>query len=128
VDKKRLKEIPLFAELSDDDLDVISAFGEEKSFGEGEVLVREGDFSYELMVIEEGSAAVERGGDSVAELGPGDFFGEAGVVSNQMRAATVRATSSMRVLALTTFDFKRMRKMPGVMEAVESAISARATN
>src|SRR4051794_40866345 len=116
MDKARLKAIPLFANLDDHDLGVIATFANEQSVSEGDVLVREGDFSYELMAIEEGSAEVRRGPDTVATLGPGDFFGEMGVLRNEMRNATIVATSSMRVVTLTTWELRRMRKMPGVME------------
>ena len=61
---------------------------------EGETLVREGDFSYELMAIEEGTATVKRGDQTIAELGPGDFFGEIGVLKNEMRDATVVAKTA----------------------------------
>jgi cAMP-dependent protein kinase regulator len=127
VDTARLKEIPLFADLSDEDLEVITAFAEEKSVSEGDTLVREGDFSDQLIAIEEGTADVERDGETVASLGPGDFFGEVGVMANQMRAATVRATSGMRLLTLDNFALKRMRNMPGVMETIEQTIEARSS-
>jgi CRP/FNR family cyclic AMP-dependent transcriptional regulator len=127
VDTARLKEIPLFADLSDEDLEVITAFAEEKSVSEGDTLVREGDFSDQLIAIEEGTADVERDGETVASLGPGDFFGEVGVMANQMRAATVRAPAGMRLLTLDNFALKRMRNMPGVMETIEQTIEARSS-
>lgn len=128
MDKTRLKGMPLFADLNDDDLQVIATFAGETSVSDGEVLVREGDFSYDLIAIEEGSADVRRGEEVVATLGPGDFFGEIGVMTNQMRAATVVATSGMRLVTLSTWDLKRMRKMPGVMDTIEEAIKARAAS
>jgi cAMP-dependent protein kinase regulator len=125
MDKARLKAIPLFANLDDHDLGVIATFADETSVSEGDVLVREGDFSYELMAIEEGTADVRRGSETVATLGPGDFFGEMGVVNNEMRTATIVATSSMRLVTLTTWELKRMRNMPGVMEKINEVIEAR---
>jgi CRP/FNR family cyclic AMP-dependent transcriptional regulator len=125
MDKARLKAIPLFANLDDHDLGVIATFADETSVSEGDVLVREGDFSYELMAIEEGTADVRRGSETVATLGPGDFFGEMGVVNNEMRTATIVATSAMRLITLTTWELKRMRNMPGVMEKINEAIAAR---
>jgi cAMP-dependent protein kinase regulator len=125
MDKARLKAIPLFANLDDHDLGVIATFADETSVSEGDVLVREGDFSYELMAIEEGTADVRRGSETVATLGPGDFFGEMGVVNNEMRTATIVASSSMRLITLTTWELKRMRNMPGVMEKINEAIAAR---
>ena len=67
MDKARLKAIPLFANLDDHDLQVIATFANETSVSEGDVLVREGDFSYELMAIEEGTAEVRRGDEILAD-------------------------------------------------------------
>ena len=89
MDKSRLKAIPLFANLDDHDLQVSATCANETSVSEGDVLVREGDFSYELMAIEEGQAEVRRGDTVVATLGPGDFFGEMGVLKNELRTATI---------------------------------------
>ena len=126
MDKARLRKIPLFGGLEDDDLEVVTTFADERSVSEGEVLVREGDFSWDLIAIEEGTAEVQRGGETVATLGPGDFFGEVGVLENQMRAATVVATSPMRLVTLDSFDVKRLRKMSSAMKAIEDAIAQRA--
>jgi len=125
MDKARLKAIPLFESLDDHDLQVIATFANETSASEGEVLVREGDFSYELMAIEDGTADVRRDGEVINTLGPGDFFGEIGWLKNELRSATIVATSSMRLVTLSTWELRRMRKMPGVMEKIEEAIAAR---
>jgi CRP/FNR family cyclic AMP-dependent transcriptional regulator len=125
MDKGRLKAIPLFANLDDHDLQVIATFANETSVSEGDVLVREGDFSYELMAIEEGQAEVRRGDTVVATLGPGDFFGEMGVLKNELRTATITATTAMRLITLTTWELKRMRNMPGVMDKINETIAAR---
>ncbi|MEA2295208.1 MAG: family transcriptional regulator, cyclic receptor protein [Solirubrobacteraceae bacterium] len=125
MDKSRLKAIPLFANLDDHDLQVIATFANETSVSEGDVLVREGDFSYELMAIEEGQAEVRRGDEVVATLGPGDFFGEMGVLKNELRTATIVASTPMRLITLTTWELKRMRNMPGVMDKINEVIASR---
>ena len=125
MDAMRLKSIPLFEEVGDEELRQIAPFAQEVSVEAGKVLLREGDFSYELMAIEEGTAAVQKDGQTLAELGPGDFFGEMGVLQNEMRTATVVATSPMRLVTLTTWEIKRMRSMPGVMDKLNEVIAAR---
>ena len=125
MDKARLKAIRLFAELDDADLQKISAFADERSVSEGDTIVREGDYSDDLIAIEEGTAAVKRGSETIAELGPGDFFGEIGVLKNEMRAATVVATSPMRLITLDHFSVKRLRDMPGVMETINKTAQTR---
>jgi len=125
MDKARLKAIPLFADLDDHDRQVIATFADELSVPAGEVVVREGDFSYELMAIEEGTADVLHDGETIRTLGPGDFFGEIGWLGNRLRSATIVASSPMRLVTLTTWELRRIRKMPGVMEKINEAIAAR---
>ena len=126
MDASRLKSIPLFAEVGDEELSQIAPFANEVSVEEGKVLVREGDFSYELMAIEEGSAEVTRGGEHVADLGPGDFFGEMGLLERTLRNATVRAASPLRLITLTGWDLKRVeRAAPEAIERVRSALEER---
>ncbi|CAN5803826.1 hypothetical protein BH24ACT25_BH24ACT25_10040 [soil metagenome] len=126
MDPARLKSIRLFEQLSDEQLRSIAPFADETSVPEGEQLVREGDFSYELIGIEEGTAQVTRGGDPVADLGPGDFFGEIGVMERGLRTATVVATSPMRLITLTRWELRRMEKeMPEALEEIRRAADER---
>ena len=121
-----MKALPLFEGVSDEDLDKISPFVSEVSVSEGKHLVDEGGYAYDLFVIVEGTAQVIVGGDVVAELGRGDFFGEAGVLEKQQRNATVVAKSRMRLVTLTGWDLRRMRKQLGpVVEKLEQAIQQR---
>ncbi len=80
MDTSRLKSLPLFESVSDEDLEKIAPFVSEVSVSEGKHLVDEGDYAYEFMAIEEGTAEVRRGDEKLAELGPGDFFGEMGLL------------------------------------------------
>ena len=126
MDASRLRSIPLFAEVGDEELRQIAPFANEVLVEEGKVLLREGDFSYELMAIEEGSAEVTRGGEHVADLGPGDFFGEMGLLERTLRNATVTATSPIRLITLTGWDLKRVeRAAPEAIERVRSALEER---
>jgi len=65
LDAARLKRIPVFADLDDDALSKIAALAAEVSVPEGKELVREGDYSYDVLAIEEGTARVERRGEHV---------------------------------------------------------------
>ena len=110
MDPSRLKSIKLFQNIPDEALREIATFADEVSVEEGKHLVDEGDYSYEFMAIEEGTAKVMREGEEVAELGTGDFFGEAGLIEKDRRNATVVATSPVRLITLTGWDLKRMEK------------------
>ncbi|HZN89045.1 MAG TPA: cyclic nucleotide-binding domain-containing protein [Thermoleophilaceae bacterium] len=126
MDSGRLKSIPLFEDIEDSELAQIATFAQEVSVEAGRNLVREGDFSYEFMVIEEGEAEVTREGQHVADLGPGDFFGEMGLLERTLRNATVTAKTPMLVVTLTGWDLKRMeRSVPQAVERVRQTLESR---
>jgi CRP-like cAMP-binding protein len=108
MDPDRLKTIPLFSSLSDKALDTLSVFSSETSVSTGKRLVHEGDYSYDLIVIETGTADVIKGGEVIGSLGPGDVFGEMGMLSGSKRMADVVATSSMSLITLSKWDLKRI--------------------
>ena|SRR5437660_1671541 len=108
MDPDHLKTIPLFSSLSDRALDTVSVFASETSVSTGKRLVQEGDYSYDLIVIETGTADVIKGGEVIGSLGPGDVFGEMGMLSGGKRTADVIATSSMRLITLSKWDLKRI--------------------
>ncbi|HEX2015234.1 MAG TPA: cyclic nucleotide-binding domain-containing protein [Solirubrobacteraceae bacterium] len=126
MDTQGLKAIPLFASLSDDALRALSASARELTVSEGTHIVDEGQFSYEFYAIADGTAEVLREGDVVAQLGPGDFFGETGVVDKARRNATVVARSRVHLLTLTGWDLRRLRgDMPELVETISRAVEQR---
>jgi len=126
VDTQRLKNINVFACLGDDALEHIAALAAEVSVPEGKELVREGDYSYDVLAIEEGTARVTRGGEKIADLGPGDIVGEMGVLERDQRNATVIATSPMMLTTLTSWDIKRLQKTsPGVVDHLRELVEQR---
>ena len=126
MDASRLKSLPLFQDVPDDELAQIAGFAQEVSVEQGRELVREGDFSYEFMAIEDGEAEVTRGGEHVADIGSGDFFGEVGLLEKTLRNATVTAKTPMRLITLTGWDMKRMeRHIPEATERVRAALEER---
>jgi CRP-like cAMP-binding protein len=108
MDSDRLKTIPLFSSLSAKALDTVSVFSSETSVSTGKRLVHEGDYSYDLIVIETGTADVIKGGEVIGSLGPGDVFGEMGMLSGARRTADVIATSPMRLITLSKWDLRRI--------------------
>jgi CRP-like cAMP-binding protein len=126
MDVEELGRVPLFSDLPEEDLRAVATYADEVSVSEGKHLVDEGGYAYDLFAIMEGTAQVVAGGEVVAELGPGDFFGEAGVLEKQQRNATVVAKTRMRLVTLTGWDLRRMRRQLGpVMEKLERAIEER---
>jgi len=126
VDASRLDGIRLFSGLSKKELGQLAQHMDELTVREGEELATEGRFAHEFFVIEDGVAEVLQNGERIAELGPGDFFGEIGLLETERRTATVRATSPMEVIVMFAPDFKRMeREQPAVADRIRSAIRAR---
>jgi CRP-like cAMP-binding protein len=126
VDPARLRKIPVFSDLDDDELASIAALAAEVSVPDGKELVREGDYSYDVLAIAEGTASVERHGEHVADLGPGDVVGEMGVLERSQRNATVRATSPMLLVTLTGWDVRRLRKSaPRVVDHLRDVVAKR---
>jgi CRP/FNR family cyclic AMP-dependent transcriptional regulator len=124
---KRLQEIPLFAGLDESLVEAVTARAEEHSIPEGKALVRQGEYSPEMTIIDEGTARVEIDGSEVASLGPGDVFGEAGLLHNEMRNATVTATSDMRIITVSDFDLRRIKgEHPQFVERLEQLAQQRA--
>ena len=108
MDRDRLKSLPLFSSLSERALDTVSVFASETSVSTGKRLVHEGDYSYDLIVIEDGTADVIKGGEVIGSLGPGDVFGEMGMLSGGKRTADVVASSPMHLITLSKWDLKRI--------------------
>jgi CRP-like cAMP-binding protein len=126
MDPQGLKAIPLFASLSDEDLELVSTYVSEVSVSPGKHLVDEGDYAYEFFMIQEGTAKVIRGGEVVNRLTAGDFFGEVGLLEKQKRNASVVAETPMRLVTLSHWDLTRLRKrFPEAFARLREATEAR---
>lgn len=123
---KRLRDVPLFHSLGKRDIEAIAQLADEVDAEDGRVLAKEGDIGHEFFVIEAGTAQVTREGEALAELGPGDFFGEIALVQKERRTATVTATSPMTLIVLSAHAFRSLKlTMPGVYAKVEEEIVKR---
>jgi CRP-like cAMP-binding protein len=126
MDARRLQDVALFSSLSKKDRERLSQWVEEIDVPAGEVLAREGTFAHEFFVIEDGSAIVTQGGERIAELGPGDFFGEIGLLETERRTATVVAETPLVAVVMFKREFKQMeRQLPAVAAQVRAAIAER---
>ncbi len=108
MDPNRLKEIPIFSHLSDEEARRLAAFATETSVADGQILMKQGDYSTELIGIQEGTADVIQDGKKIASLKEGDLIGEMGLLQHEPRNADVIATSPMRVMKLTHWEIRRM--------------------
>ena len=126
MDATQLKRIPIFADVPDEDLRVITTFATTDEVPEDTVIVKEGDFANHFMAIEDGTAEVRKGDEKVGELGPGDIFGEMGLIDKEKRSASVIATSRVRLIKIERWELQRMKKtLPDVYARIESLAGER---
>ena len=126
MDPKRLEAVGIFDGLSRKELDRLAQSMDEVSVEAGRQLAKEGQFAHEFFVIEDGSAVVIHDGETLAELGPGDFFGEIGLLETERRTASVVAQTPMELIVMFQREFRQMEKeIPAVAERIREAIRNR---
>ena len=126
MDPDRLTAIPIFSELSEEEARRLATYATETSVAEGQILMKQGDYSVELIAIEEGTADVLRDGEKIASVKEGDLIGEMGLLERRPRNADVIATSPMRVLKLTHWEIRRMSQdtVDRIQKTIEERRSA----
>ena len=125
-----LREIPIFADLSPEDLKHLAEIAHEEWYPQNTTIFQQGDEGHMMFVIVEGHVQVVRntdGKDQIwAERGPGDFVGEMAIIESAPRSATLRTQSEVRILAIDDETFKGiLRERPDVSFAVMRSISRR---
>jgi len=128
-----LARVPLFSELTPDDLAKIAAMTRSETYAVDQDIVRIGDAGHSLYVIVDGSVVVlfpSRSSDvELARLAAGEFFGEMAILNEKPRSATVRAMNDVRVLVLEKEDFTRaLQDSPELALKLLSALSVRIRN
>lgn len=103
-----IKRIPLFTECTKAELIEVAISADEREAPEGDRLTEEGRSGREFFILVEGAVAVRRGGKLLAELGPGDWFGEIAILTYKPRTATATATSPVRLLVISDRVFRRV--------------------
>ena len=123
---ERLKQIPIFSDLSNDDLERLGSWADEVDLPAGKALISQGNFPHEFMVLESGTAEVTHDGQHLADLGPGDFFGEIALLEEQRRMASVTTTSDATVIVMHARNFRAMEEaMPEVAARIKSTMEER---
>jgi CRP-like cAMP-binding protein len=103
-----IKQIPLFAGCTKAELIEVAISAEERQAPDGERLTEEGRPGREFFILVEGAVSVGRGGRKLADLGPGDWFGEIAILTYKPRTATVTATTPVRLLVISDRGFRRV--------------------
>jgi CRP/FNR family cyclic AMP-dependent transcriptional regulator len=98
----------------------------EVDFPADHVIARQGEIGSGFFVITTGGARVVRDGRQIADLGPGDFFGELSVLDGKPRVAQVVAGEPTTCLALSTWDFEAVAQgQPRVALAILRGLAGR---
>ena len=106
-----LRAIPLFRDLTNEDLDSIAALLKRVSYPKGSTIFRQGDIGDAMYLVESGQVVVwnEQAGEALAYLGPGSFAGEIALLLAELRSASLKVSldANLYVLAKNDFDNKR---------------------
>jgi CRP/FNR family transcriptional regulator, cyclic AMP receptor protein len=97
----------LFAGVAPSDLSAVAGRAVEVDFPANHVIARQGEIGTGFFLVVSGSVRVIRGGEDVAKLGPGEFFGELSVLDGLPRVAQVVTAEPTRCLALASWDFEQ---------------------
>lgn len=126
MNPRSLKAIPVFAGLDKQQLWRVAECAEEIEAAPGEQLLEEGRFAFEFFAIRSGAAEVIRDGAHVADLGPGDVFGELGALAHGRRNASVVATAPTKVVYIRAQDFRHFAdEMPELGERIRRVVEER---
>ncbi len=96
----RLKAVPLFGSLSKRELDLLVRQADHLRYPARHAVVSEGAHGDEFWLVIEGTLGVHRGGERVATLGPGDYFGELSVIDPAPRDASVTADTPVELMII----------------------------
>lgn len=126
-----LGRVDLLASLNSAELQALAAGAAERSFAAGATVIRQGDPGTSMFIIEAGRVAVTAalgagGPTTLAELGPGEFFGEMSLLTGAARSATVTAIDETRLIVI---DKECLRPMvegrPELAERLGTALADR---
>lgn len=124
--EERIAQVALFRTCSRRDVRRIAQAACPMDVPAREIVVREGQPGHDLYVIVSGTATVSRGGQHVATLGPGDYFGELAVLHSAPRTATVTADTEMEVLIVSSREFETVvADVPRLAHKLLVAMAAR---
>ncbi|MBI3738244.1 MAG: cyclic nucleotide-binding domain-containing protein, partial [Chloroflexi bacterium] len=125
-----LREVPIFADLSPEDLEQIARIAREQWYPNATALFHEGEEASMMFIIVDGQVRVLRAADGkeqvLAQRGPGDFVGEMAIIESAPRSATLITQGDVRLLAIEGETFKEiLRERPEVSLAVLKSLSRR---
>jgi CRP-like cAMP-binding protein len=101
-----LRNVPLFRDLDQRELEHLARSLRERRFNAGQTVAAEGEHGVGFFIIEDGKATVYVRGVERRELGPGDHFGEVALIGDRVRTATVTAETDLGTLVTSVWEFR----------------------
>jgi CRP/FNR family transcriptional regulator, cyclic AMP receptor protein len=105
IDPEALRTSEVFSALSTEQLSRLAEVAQVTQHGTGETLTEEGAIGYRFHLLLEGSAIVERGDETVATIGAGEFVGEIALLGGGRSTATVRCQEATSCLTIRREEF-----------------------
>jgi CRP-like cAMP-binding protein len=122
----KLRHVPLFEVLTDEDLSAIVNMGRETRFPEGTNVTTEGKTGVAFHLILKGRARVTVGGVEKRTLVSGEYFGEMALLDGEARSATVTALTDLSTYSLASWDFMGLVETePRIARKLFAALSRR---
>jgi len=100
-----LKSAPVFEHVSGEDLAALARVADAETYAPGQPVFREGELGDALFVIVKGKIVISSGGERLADLGPGEAFGEMAVLDEVPRSASATAGDETEVLRIGSEEF-----------------------
>jgi CRP-like cAMP-binding protein len=121
-----LRGVELFSNCTTAELQQLASLATEYQAPAGEALAVQDQMGREFFIIVEGTARAFRNGIFLADLAPTDFFGELALLDGGRRTATVVAQTDLRLLVLSSGEFKELfRSYPSVTRKIVAVLAAR---
>lgn len=123
----RLAGVELFSGMSAEELEDVAGVMDLVSAAVGTVLTSEADdLKAKFFVLLQGTVTVHREGRHVADLGPGEVFGEAVSVAGQPRTATVIVTTPAELGVVMGWDLRELlERQPSIRTRLDAIVSSR---
>jgi CRP/FNR family cyclic AMP-dependent transcriptional regulator len=121
-----LRRVPLFAGCKNNALEQIEQLADEVDVPDGYTLIREGTFGEQFFLIVEGRVRIERGGRTIATLGPGEYLGEISLIDKGRTTATATTEGAARLFVLSHREFNSLLdQSPAIRLEIMNALAKR---